>query len=365
MEKTDVGAPPGARATDHALGARWGSVAVTGLFVLVCLYTLYFAQVFLIPVCVAALVALSLAPVVRALMRYRVPRTLAAGLVCAALVALTYLGVQSLSGPATTFVERAPVTLRKVQRRLGQVSRPLEKVSEFTERVTQIMSPGRKLKVETSSVEERLLTRATAFASSVMVVLILIFFMLSTGKDLLRRVVTLLPNMANKKRVVAIVQRLGTDVSRYLITIAGINLLLGGVVAVFLWWLDMPTPLLWGAMAFSFNFIPYLGALAGVVVVAAVSLVTFPAFSDALLPPAVYLTLTSLEGMVITPSVLGRRLPVGPLALVLGLLFWGWLWGIVGAFVAVPLMAATKIVCDRFHRTRWVGALLGTANGRG
>lgn len=340
----------------------WGnsaSLAVNGLFVLGCLYTLYFAQVFLIPVFVAAIVALILAPVVRFFMRLRLPRTAAAAVVCLALVGVTTLGIQGLSGPVAELIERAPDTLKKVQKRLGAMERgPLEKVSEVTDSVSQITSPGRRVKVETTTLQEKLVSQLTTFASSLVVILILIFFMLASGKDVLRRMVMLMPQMKNKKRLVAIVQQLGTDVSRYLITITAINLCLGFAVAAAMHATGVATPLLWGAMAFLFNFIPYLGALVGVSIVAAVSLVTFPGMSDALLPPALYLTLTTVEGMLVTPSILGRRLPVGPLAIMLGLLFWAWMWGIVGAFVAVPLLAATKIVCDRFTRTRWLGALL-------
>ncbi len=334
------------------------TVSVTGLFVLACFYTLYFAQVFLVPVFVSAVVALILAPVVRLMMRTGLPRAVAAAVVCLVLVLVTTAGVQSLSGPAAELVEKAPRTLRKLQLRLGRAEGPLEKVSEVTDRVAQMTSPGRRLKVETTTLEERLVSQLTAFASSLVIILILIFFMLASGKDVLRRVVALMPLMSNKKRVVTIVQQLGADVSRYLVTITGINLALGCAVSAAMYLTNIPTPMLWGCMAFFFNFIPYLGALAGVAIIGSVSLVTFPTLSAALLPPALYLTLTTLEGMVITPSILGRRLPVGPLALVLGLLFWGWMWGIVGAFLAVPVMAAAKIVCDRFERTHWVGALL-------
>ena len=361
--------PASAQALDVAVESAavpsrsWGGAA-TGLFVLGCLYTVYFAQVFLVPVVVASLVALILAPVVRWLMKLRLPRTAASGLVCLILVATVSIGVHSLANPAVEMVEKAPQTLHKVKSRLGSFSGgPLEKVSEVTDSVSQITSPGRRLKVQTTTLQEELLSQLTTFASSLVIILILIFFMLATGKDLLRKLVVMTSLFSSKKRVVAIVQQLSSDVSRYLITITGINLLLGCTVAGAMYVTGMPTPALWGSMAFLFNFIPYLGALVGVGILATVSLVTFPTLGGALLPPALYLGLTTFEGMVVTPSILGRRLPVGPLALILGLLFWGWMWGIVGAFVAVPLMAATKIVCDRFPSSQWLGALLGSQQG--
>jgi predicted PurR-regulated permease PerM len=108
----------------------------------------------------------------------------------------------------------------------------------------------------------------------------------------------------------------------------------------------MPNPALWGALAAVLNFIPYVGSLIGVGLVAAIALGTFPTLAHAALAPAIYLLFTALEGQLITPTVLGRRLAMNPVAVFLAIAFWGWLWGIIGMLVAVPLMVTIKILCS-------------------
>lgn len=123
--------------------------------------------------------------------------------------------------------------------------------------------------------------------------------------------------------------------------------------------LDMPNPVLWGVMAGLLNFVPYLGAIVGTGVVALVAVLTFDDVGRVLIPPVSYLALTSLEGQFITPTILGRRLRLNPVVIFVWLVFWGWIWGVPGALVAVPMLAAFKIVCDRVENLRPVGDFLG------
>lgn len=123
--------------------------------------------------------------------------------------------------------------------------------------------------------------------------------------------------------------------------------------------LDVPSPLLWGLMATVLNFVPYVGAMVGVAVVSLVSFVTFDEVGRAVVPPLVYLFVTSLEGGFITPLILGRSLSLSPVAILLGLLFWGWLWGIPGALLAVPILLSVRIVCENVPSLAWVAQLLG------
>jgi predicted PurR-regulated permease PerM len=126
-----------------------------------------------------------------------------------------------------------------------------------------------------------------------------------------------------------------------------------------MWALGMPNPMLWGVMATFLNFVPYLGAIAGIAVVALVALLTFDGLMPSLLPPLVYFLLTGIEGYFVTPMIVGRRLTLNPLAILVGLLFWGWLWGIPGALLAVPILASLKILCDHVDRLQPLGEMLG------
>jgi predicted PurR-regulated permease PerM len=190
------------------------------------------------------------------------------------------------------------------------------------------------------------------------VVAILLFMLLASGDLLLRKLVAAVPRFTDKRRCVEVVRCIERDISVYLLTITVINCGLGLGVGLALWAVGMPNPALWGALAAALNFIPYLGAICGVAIVGLVALISLDPTVHALLAPASYLALTALEGYILTPHILGRRLSLDPVLILVSLLFWGWLWGVTGALIAVPLMAAAKIACDHSERLAAVGRLL-------
>jgi len=158
--------------------------------------------------------------------------------------------------------------------------------------------------------------------------------------------------------MVEMVREMEDDVSFYLLTISLINAGLGIAIGTAMYLLGMPNAVLWGVMAALFNFVPYLGALVGAGVVGLVALLTVEQPLAALLPPLVYLTLTSIEGYLVTPAMLARRLTLNPIAVFLSLILWTWVWGIGGALLAVPLLATFKICCDHIEPLKPIGTML-------
>ncbi|MBL8582251.1 MAG: AI-2E family transporter, partial [Rhizobiaceae bacterium] len=156
-------------------------------------------------------------------------------------------------------------------------------------------------------------------------------------------------------RVVFDVER---EISRYLLTVALINGGLGLAIALGLWAIGMPTPFVWGAAAALLNFLPYIGALITILVVAAISLVTFDSLSYAFLAPGFVVLCNVIEGQFITPLIVGRRLEINAVAIFIAVAFWSWLWGFVGALIAVPLLVIIKVFCDHFEGLRSVGNFL-------
>ena len=157
-------------------------------------------------------------------------------------------------------------------------------------------------------------------------------FLLASGDFFLRKLIKVLPTLSDKKRALTITNTMQREISRYFLTVTLINAGLGLAVGTALYFIGMPTPYLWGAMAFALNFIPYLGALVGIVLTAAVALVSFDSIGQALLAPAAYLALATLEGNFITPTIMGKRFTLNPVVVFIWLIFWGWLWGVIGAF---------------------------------
>lgn len=189
--------------------------------------------------------------------------------------------------------------------------------------------------------------------------LVLAYFLLASGDVLINNVLRILPSMREKRNVVELVYGVERSISSYLLTVSAVNLGLGIVIAAAMGALGVPNPLLWGAMAALFNFVPFVGALLGVFVVLIVSLLSFDSLSYAVLPPLVFWGLTALEGNFVTPHLLGRKMSLNPIVVFISLAFWGWMWGIGGALLAVPILAITKVTCDQFERTQPLGTLLG------
>lgn len=339
-------------------------LALVGLFILAIFYTLYLARSFLLPVVLAILLAFLLAPAVRWLSKHGLPRPFSAALILLTLLAVLGLGLHSTMDPAREWLGKAPRKLRQVERKVKKLLRPVEEVSAAARQVEKMaaISPENGQKVEVKqqpSLGESLFdgTQNLLFGGGAM--LILLYFLLASGDLFLRKLVHLLPRLSDGKRVVRIAHQIQRDISTHLITITLINGALGVAIGFAMYWLGMPSPVLWGTVAAVFNFVPYLGAMVGCTIVAGVALLTFDAPVHALIIPAVYLALTSLEGSLITPMILGRRLALNSVAIVLGLFFWGWLWGIPGALLAVPLQLAIKIICDNVSTLAPIGAFLG------
>ena len=344
------------------LGVR--SLALTGLFILAAFYTLYLARSFILPIVLALLLNFLLSPVVRGLNKLRIPNGLGAALVIFGLLGGMAWGFYELSGPAYQWAQEAPRSLRKIERKLREFKKPVQTMSKATEQVEKITQVGggrtpQRIEVQTETLGEKMFSQATEIVAGGTVMLILLFFLLASGDLFLRKLIRVLPRLADKKRAVEIARQIESDISAYLVTITAINIALGLAVWGLMTLLEVPNPLLWGVLATVTNFIPYLGAIVMIAILAAVGFLTFDELGHALLVPGAFVGLNLLESYLVTPMILGRRLTLNPVVIFLGLTFWGWLWGIIGALLAVPLMAVLKIFCDHSERLAAIGEFMG------
>ncbi|HYG62987.1 MAG TPA: AI-2E family transporter [Thermoanaerobaculia bacterium] len=340
------------------------SLALTGLLVLATFYTLYLARSFFLPIILAVLLSFLLTPVVRLLRKLRVPQGMAAGLVVFGLLGGLGWGVYELSGPAYEWAQKAPQSLRRLERKLRDFKRPVQTMSKATEQVEKITQMGggaspRTVAVQTETLGERMFSQATELVAGATVMFILLFFLLASGDLFLRKLIRVLPRLSDRKRAVEIARQIESDISAYLSTITVINIGLGLAVWGLMALIGVPNPLLWGVVATVTNYIPYLGAIIMIVVLAGVGFLTFPDLAHSLMPPAAFIGLNILESYIVTPLVLGRRLTLNPVVIFLGLTFWGWLWGITGALLAVPIMVVFKIFCDHSESLASIGEFLG------
>jgi predicted PurR-regulated permease PerM len=193
------------------------------------------------------------------------------------------------------------------------------------------------------------------FIAIVLQVVILLYFLLASGDLFLRKVIKVLPNLTDKLKAVRIARQTEESISTYLSTAALINFIQGVAVGVAMQLIGMPNAILWGALAMLLEFIPYIGAATLTVVLFVVGLTTFQNLGPALLPPLVFLVINALQANLLYPVLQGRRLALNPVAVFLGLAFWFWIWGVPGAFIAVPILAAFKICCDHIEGLAQIG----------
>lgn len=339
------------------------SVALTAILVLLTGVLLNGARSLVLPIVLALFASFTLSPLVRGLSRLRIPQALGAALVVAGLLGAAALGARALYEPATEWMESTPERLAEIEQRLRELRKPLDQVSEATEAVEKLGADEARADAEVTvrppSLFDTLASQTGSLLGATVVVVVLLYFLLATGDSFLRKIVEVLPRFRDKRRAVEIVRQIEDDVSRYLLTITAINAGLAVAVTLALQAVGLPSPLLWGVMAGVLNFVPVLGAIAGTAIVGGVALLSFDALSHALLAPLVFGATTALEGLVITPAILGRRLTLSPVVVFVGLFVWSWMWGIPGALIAIPMLVVLKILFERIESLQAVAHLMG------
>ena len=324
------------------------SIALTGLFILAVFYTIYFMRSVLLPIVLGLLLSYLLRPIVRALARLRIPLPVGAAFILLGLFAIVSYGISALVTPAVGWVQKAPEGLTELQHKLLPVKKSVAQVTQATGEIEKLASTnadGKTVEVKQHPISEMFFVRTPELIADAVVLTILLYFMLVYDQVFIAKLVKLLPTLSDKKMAVAIAHDIESQISRYLFTITAINASLGAAVGTAVGLLGLHNPVMWGVMVAVLNFVPYLGALTGIICMTIGAVLSFNSLGYALIFPGVYLAFGTLEGSFITPWVMGRSLSVNPVIILLSLMFWGWLWGIVGVILAVPILAAFKIFC--------------------
>lgn len=336
---------------------------VGGMFLILLAYALYFARDFFMPVVLAVLFALTFTPLNRWFIKHGVPSALSATAIVFAVVIGIAALAYGLSGPIATLIAEAPEITSKIETRLREMRGPLEKVSEASKQVEQAAEAATDPTVQKVTIAQPgIISRATGNIISVFttiaVTIVLTLFLLASGMMFYEKIIQSFELLSDKKRALRIAHDVEREISRYLFTILLINIGMGACVGAALWLLGFPNALLFGVIAAVVNFLPYVGAFAGISTVALISIAHFPTIGEALLPPASYLALAVIEGQFVTPTVVGRRLEINAVAVFVAVAFWGWLWGVAGALIAVPILVFVKVFCDHFEELHGLGNFL-------
>ncbi len=341
------------------------SLAATLLVIIATFYTLYFARAFFLPVTFGLLLNLLLSPFVRTLKRARIPYPIGAAIVVLSIVAVVAVGGYFLAEPAQEWVTKAPQSVAAANVKLRKLRRPMEQVTKSADQMARAATTGsstprvQEVTLAGPTLMDRFVGASATFLAGALETLVLLYFLLASGDLFLQKLTKMLPEFRDKKKAVAIARETETSISMYLTTVALINVCEGGVVALVMWALGMPNPVLWGVLVLFLEFIPYLGALVMVGVLTLAALSTFDGIGHTIAVPASYLAINLLQAYLVTPLLLGKRLTLNPVAILMGLILWWEIWGVAGAFIAVPLLATFKILCDHIETLAPVGEFLG------
>jgi len=354
---------PAGRREEMPLPQDMHTLLLVGIFSLLTLYSLYLASEIVLPIVFAFVLYLLLQPSMRIFARLRVPKAIAALLI----ILVFFGGVVglgfSLSGPAAEWVAKAPESLPRLERRLLMFREPvasMQKASNAVAKIAEGTTPDvQAVSVAGPGIGSFLFSGTRVLLVGVLTTAILLFFLLTSGDLFLRRLVEILPTLANKKQAVDISKEIESNISRYLVTISLMNAVVGITTGIAAYFCGLSDPALWGAVAFFLNYVPILGPLSGVAILFLAGLLTFDTIWQALLPAGIYLGIHFIEGEGVTPILLARRFTLNPVLVIIALVFWYWMWGVAGALLAVPMLATFKIVCDRIRPLMALGHFLG------
>ncbi len=323
---------------------------------------LYLAKSMFMPVVLGILIALALSPIARAAMRIGIPAPIISVLLIGGLGGGLLMSAYSLSDPVSGWIEDAPQLGAKVQERLAPVSESVEAVKSATEDVEKIAQQGSadtpQVAIERPSLLEAAFLNLAGLGTTIAVAFVLALFILSSGTLFYEKLVASFASLSSKKYALKAVYGLQRKISRYLFTVTVINAGLGVCVGLVAAFLGLPNAAIWGIAAFALNYLPFIGTIVGTALIGAVSIVTFDDLSYAFLAPAAYLILGTIEGQILTPSLVGKSLKINTVSVFLSVIFWGWLWGIAGALLAVPILVVVKVVCDGAPSLKRLGTFL-------
>jgi predicted PurR-regulated permease PerM len=334
------------------------------LVVLAVFYTLYFTRAVAFPIALSCIVAMPLMPVIRRLGKLGIPAPVASALLVTAVGLVLLIGVLVLWAPANQWIKNSPKHFAAIEAKMKSMQSSFDDFRKAGEKVDEIAGGGDgdpatlKVEVKQPSLSGSVLTSTGTFLATATIVVTLVFLFLGFGDGLVDGIVKIMPTSRDKGNLRHMFHEAEVTISNYLFTYTLINIGLGVVIGTGLAFMGVPNPLLWGVMAACLNYLPFVGLIVGSIVVFLVALITFDSTLYALLAPTIYLLANGIEANIVTPVLLGRSLRLNVVAIFLSIILWGWMWGIGGALIAVPLLAVIKVTCDYSRPLKPISQLL-------
>jgi predicted PurR-regulated permease PerM len=343
------------------------SISALILAILATIYALYVGQEVVLPIMLAVVLKLLLQPTMDFLRdRLHLPPELAALILIICLFAFIATVIFAISGPASTWIGKAPEVLPVLKQKLEVLRQPIDYLQGmFKELEAVAASPTQGASVPTVAVKDptaissKLAWSTVAIISRLFSTMVILFFLLAAGDRLLRGLIEVLPRFSDKRQAVDIAGEIQRKIGGYLVIITLMNSAVGALTGLAMWWCGLGDPILWGVAAFLLNYVPIVGPLFGVGTFLIAGIVALEWPWSAFLPAGLYLLIHIAEGEVITPLLLAKRFTLNPVLVIVSLFFWHALWGVPGALLAVPLLAMFKIASDRVEVLQPAGHIIG------
>jgi predicted PurR-regulated permease PerM len=348
---------------DMPLPTNPSTVFLGGLFLLAVLTVLYVAAEIILPVVLAVVLKLFLQPLVRLLERAHIPRGLAA-LISVLLLLAGFAGtISALAGPAASWAGKLPDAIPQLRNQLAVLHGPIDALQGMIRQVQSLVGSDsvglpQAPPIKSGNLVGAVLGGTATVTAGLFTTLLVLFYLLVSSETFMRRLVEILPRFRDKRQAVEISLHVERDISAYLLTVTCINAVVGLATGLEMWACGVTNPPLWGVLAFVLNYVPILGPMVGIVIFAMASILSLGVSWWALLPVGLYFGIHVIEGEFATPMLIARRFTINPVAIILALVFWYWMWGVTGAILAVPMLAITKIICDDVRPLRALGHLL-------
>jgi predicted PurR-regulated permease PerM len=326
---------------------RLGAIVSTLLMgALALIAALYFGRAILLPVTAALIVGITLSPATELGVQYRIPTPISAITVVALLVAVIGTLLLFFAAPLTEWIARAPEIGAAVQAKVRVFEYPLSVLRDLKNAITPAAAHGPTVAVESNPAEivGAVLLAITPAVSQFVVFFGTLIFFLITNIYLRRKLIVAFGTRAARLRMLRIWNDIEENLVGYVGLVTMINLALGAITTLMLYLIGFPNPITFGLLTTGLNYIPYIGPAIVATVLFAVGLVATPSLAQAALAPALFVAIATLEGHFITPSIVGKRLTLSPFLVFLALVFWTWLWGPIGAFLAVPLLIVSIVI---------------------
>lgn len=340
-------------------GLMLPGTALTFLAILALLYTLYLAQALIAPVFAAIVVSFLFTPLLRLSPLKYLPDPAAAALIVFTLLGLSGGGLYLLADPVSEWAERIPSAIEEFRERTREITVPMEEMRKASEQMREAAgslamgeeeSGSQEVVVQEASLANRALTLMGEVGTSLLIFFVFLYFVLATTHLMRDRIVQIAPRIADKEKARRIIRDIEREISGYLVSVTLINIALGTAIGLCMWAIGLPNPVLWGAAGMILNYIPYLGPAIGMTLTGIAGFLTMPDPVFALLPPALYFLCNLIESQLVLPTVIGRRHTINAAVVFLSIVFWGWMWGVIGAVLAVPILVIIKTSFSHLDR---------------